>query len=173
MSGLFDPHSSEPLDAACSAAQIEALQQLVGSGRVCDFGCGNGRVAIPLARGGAHVVAFDRLAERLAPVLGDRGYREQARFFHSHGATHMPMRPAAGSIYFCCCFCLARMPCRADGTCGGVRVANGARANADVMQHDDRQSGYVVVLVEDGHAARLKAAKRKREVAEEDGSEEG
>lgn len=65
MSGLFDPHSSEPLDAACSAAQIEALQQLVGSGRVCDFGCGQGRVAIPLARGGAHVVAFDQSADAL------------------------------------------------------------------------------------------------------------
>jgi hypothetical protein len=43
-----------------------------------------------------------------------------------------------------------------------------ARANADVMQHDDRQSGYVVVLVEDGHAARLKAAKRKRGAADND-----
>ena len=49
-----------------------------------------------------------------------------------------------------------------------TRVANGARANADVMQHDDRQSGYVVVLVEDGHAARLKAAKRKRGAADND-----
>lgn len=115
-----------------------------------------------------HVVAFDRLAERLAAVLGDRGYREQARFFHSHGATVCPcVRLQAVLIYFCC-LCLARMPCRADGTCGGVRVANGARANADVMQHDDRQSGYVVVLVEDGHAARLKAAKRKRGAADND-----
>ena len=59
MSAPFDINSSSPHDDQRSEAQIACLTDLVGSGRVCDLGCGHGRLAIPLAQGGAHVVAVD------------------------------------------------------------------------------------------------------------------
>ena len=65
MNPLFDPDSSAPFDSEDSAAQIDAVKRLVGPTRVCDLGCGQGRVAVPLAMHGAEVVALDRSADAL------------------------------------------------------------------------------------------------------------
>lgn len=58
--------SQTPLDEADSEAQIAGLlARLAGGSRVLDLGCGSGRVLVPLAQAGRHVVGIDRRKDLL------------------------------------------------------------------------------------------------------------
>lgn len=73
-----------PLDEGESAVQIEALLDLCaarGWTRIVDIGCGDGRVAVPLAEAGVRVLALDTDLEAIHAV-------------GAHGLAHIEARRA-------------------------------------------------------------------------------
>lgn len=68
------PHTDDycPLDDDTAAMQLDALLERCASldGWVLDLGCGDGRLAVPLARAGARVLAIDQDGDALAALAG-------------------------------------------------------------------------------------------------------
>lgn len=66
------PHADDycPLDDDTALMQLEAvLERFAGAdGWIVDLGCGDGRLALPLARAGARVLAIDHDPEALAAI---------------------------------------------------------------------------------------------------------
>lgn len=81
--------------ASGESQAAEAMEYIPDGGTVMDFGCGEGRVAIPLARAGYQVVAVDasrKMLERLrdnAPDIAD----DKIRLVQSDGMDLALMEP--------------------------------------------------------------------------------